>query len=137
MRRRRQLASLAVAAVAAASIVAVAGAAISVYTYFGTGVAWWNVIYEGPGTFGPRYYNRVYHPTGGSDHTMCLRYHYGDGSYVMWQCSSGANPFYAVNSSGDHLTANPAKAQCKYYFPGGSSNMGLSNVTCQTTVGLP
>ena len=137
MRRRRQLASLAVVAVAATSAVAVAGAAISVYTYFGTGEARWNVIYEGPGTFGPRYYNRVYHPTGGSDHQMCLRYHYSDGSYVMWQCSSIENPFYARNSSGGHLTANPAKAQCKYYFAGGSSNMGLTNVTCQTTVGLP
>jgi hypothetical protein len=63
MRLRRQLVSLAVVVVAATAIVAVAGAALSVYTYFGTGEARWNVIYEGPGTFGPRYYNRVYYPT--------------------------------------------------------------------------
>ena len=115
-----------------------ARATISVYTYLGPeGTAWWNVIYEGPGSFGTRYYNRVYRPADGLPNQFCLRYHYSDGSYTPWQCNSDQNPFYAYTSSGAHLTAYPAKAQCKYYFPGGGPNQGLNTVTCQTTVGLP
>jgi hypothetical protein len=115
-----------------------AAGALSVYTYFGPGVADWNVIHEGPGAFGPRYWNRVYRPTGPNPlNQMCLRYHYNDGSYTAWQCDYQTNPFYARNPSGGYLTANPAKAQCKYYFDGGLPSEGLSNVTCQTTVGLP
>jgi hypothetical protein len=114
-----------------------ARATISVYTYFGPGVSWWNEIHEGPGTFGARYYNRVYRPADGLVNQFCLRYHYSDGSYTPWQCNSDQNPFYAYTSSGAHLTAYPAKAQCKYYFPNGTPNQGLNNVTCQTTVGLP
>lgn len=116
-----------------------AAASLSVYTYFGpSGEAVWNVIHEGPGTFGPRYWNRVYRPTGPNPlNQMCLRYHYSDGSYTPWQCDYQTNPFYAKNASGGYLTANPAKAQCKYYFDGGLPSEGLANVTCQTTVGLP
>ncbi|HEX6701530.1 MAG TPA: hypothetical protein VF101_12455 [Gaiellaceae bacterium] len=122
-------------------LMASAGAALatlSVYTYHGPSDAIWNQIYEGPDTFGPRYYNRVYRPTGTNPlNQMCLRYHYNDGSYTPWQCNYSTNPFYAYNGSGGNLTAYPAKAQCKYYFDGGLPSQGLANVTCQTTVGLP
>jgi hypothetical protein len=115
-----------------------ARATLSVYTYFGPeGTSIWGAIHEGPGTFGPRYYNRVYRPADGLPHQMCLRYHYSDGSYTPWQCDSASNPFYARNMSGAYLTAYPAKAQCKYYYSGGGPNEGLNKVTCQTTVGLP
>ena len=115
-----------------------ARATLSVYTYFGPeGTSIWGEIHEGPGTFGPRYYNRVYRPADGLPHQMCLRYHYSDGSYTPWQCNSDSNPYYAPNGSGGYLTAYPAKAQCKYYYSGGGPNEGLLKVTCQTTVGLP
>ena len=115
-----------------------ARATLSVYTYFGPeGTSIWGEIHEGPATFGPRYYNRVYRPADGLPHQMCLRYHYSDGSYTPWQCNSDLNPFYARNASGGYLTAYPAKAQCKYYYSGGGPNEGLLKVTCQTTVGLP
>jgi hypothetical protein len=131
-----------VPALAMIALLAPGGAAVgalSVYTYFGpSGEAIWNEIHEGPGSFGPRYWNRVYRPTGPNPlNQMCLRYHYSDGSYTQWQCNYKTNPFYAYNDSGGNLTANPAKAQCKYYFPGGLPSQGLANVTCQTTVGLP
>jgi hypothetical protein len=135
VRRLRLLVVLIVAALAGAGA---ARATISVYTYFGPeGSSTWNVIHEGPNSFGPRYYNRVYRPADGIIHQFCLRYHYNDGSYTPWQCNYDVNPFYARNSSGEFLTAYPAKAQCKFYYPTGGPNEALNNVTCQTTVGLP
>jgi hypothetical protein len=136
---RRTRWRLTLAAVAALALIAAgtASATLSVYTYFGPGVAWWNVIHEGPGSYGPRYWNRDYQPTGEGDYQMCLRYHYNDGSYTAWQCNYSVNPFYATDGSGNYLTANPAQAQCKYYYAGGVQSDGLNNVTCQTTTGLP
>jgi len=120
-RRKRLGLALAVLSVIALTAVASAIASTSVYTYLGpAGTAWNQTIYQGPDTFGARYYNRVYmalDPLAVGE--MCLRYHRSDLSYTAWQCQAfadiydGTNPFYATNSSGGRLTQDPAKAQCK------------------------